>query len=381
MVTNTVVVLGGGIGGVVAARGLRRHLPAEDRVVVVESDPTFRFAPSFLWVMAGDRRPDQVSRDLRRLRRRGIEIVEGTVEGIDADTRTVATTAGPVDFDRLVVALGADLDPGALTGFGERAHNIYTLDGAEAAGEALRHHDEGPVAVVVGGMPYKCPAAPWEAALAADAILRRRGVRERCPLHLFTPEPAPMPVAGAEVGAAVIGLLAERGIEIHTGTTVSAIEPDVVRLADGETVAASLVLGIPPHRPPAVLSDSGLTTGGYLSVDPATLETDQEGISAVGDVTAITLPGGKMLPKAGVFAEREAHVAARRISTELVGDTPDETFDGRGSCFVELGDGTAGYAGGGFYDPTGPSIELRGPGRRWHLAKAAYEQWWLRRWL
>jgi sulfide:quinone oxidoreductase len=200
-------------------------------------------------------------------------------------------------------------------------------------------------------------------------------------VHLFTPEAGPMAVAGAEVGAAVTDLLIERGIEIHTETTVSAISSEELSLADGQSHPVSLILGVPPHRPPAVLADSGLAAGSYLPVDPAALTTGHAGISAIGDVTSIPLAGGKVLPKAGVFAERQAQVVARRIATDLCGRTPTEQFDGKGSCFIELGDGRAGYAGGGFYGADGPAIGLHRPGRRWHLAKIAYEQWWLRRWL
>ena len=91
MASNTVVVLGGGTGGIVAAHRLRRQLAAEDRVVVVERDPVYRFAPSFLWVLTGERRPEQISADLRRLRRRGIELVEAEARAIDTDARRVET--------------------------------------------------------------------------------------------------------------------------------------------------------------------------------------------------------------------------------------------------------------------------------------------------
>ena len=149
MAPNTVVVLGGGTGGLVAARRLRARLPRDDRVVLVERDPAYRFAPSFLWVMTGARRPEQVTADLRRVRRRGIELVEAPVEAIDTAGKTVTTSAGVLEYDRLVVALGAELAPEVLSGFAEGARNVYTLEGAAAAGRDLRELDGGRVAVLV----------------------------------------------------------------------------------------------------------------------------------------------------------------------------------------------------------------------------------------
>src|SRR3970282_523041 len=97
-----VVVLGGGTGGLVAAHRLRRELPREDRVVLVERDVVYRFAPSFLWVLTGQRRPEQLSADLRRVTRRGIELVTADALGIDTHAGQVETSRGTIAYDRLV---------------------------------------------------------------------------------------------------------------------------------------------------------------------------------------------------------------------------------------------------------------------------------------
>lgn len=378
-----VVVLGGGTGGVVAARRLRRELRDGDRVVLVERDPVYRFAPSFLWVMTGARRPEQVSADLRRLIRRGIELVQAEVHAIDTGHRKVATSAGELSYDRLVVALGAELAPDALPGFAEGAHSVYTLEGALATGRALSEFEGGRVVVLVSRLPYKCPAAPYETALLAEAVLRRLGVRGRSSIDVWTPEPFPMPTAGPVMGEALRGMLEQRGIGFHPEQSVERVEPGAreLVLAGGERVGYDLLLAVPPHRAPAVARDSGLAgETGFIPVDRATLATQVEGVYAIGDVTTIPLAGGKFLPKAGVFAHAQAEVVARRIAAELSGGTSGAAFDGHGACFVEMGDGVAAYATGDFYAGEAPRIRLRRPGRHWHLTKVAFEKYWLRRW-
>jgi sulfide:quinone oxidoreductase len=383
MADRTVVVLGGGTGGLVAAHQLRRLLDPSDRVVVVERDHTYRYAPSFLWVLTGARRPAQITADLRRLRRRGIEFVEADILGIDPTQRRVKTTEAELTYDRLVVSLGAELAPDALPGFSDGAHNVYTLDGALHARAALQRLHGGRVAVLVSRLPYKCPAAPYETAFLVEALLRRRGVRDGSHIDIYTPEPLPMPTAGPVLGEALRGMLHQRGIGFHPESTVERVDTkrSQLVLADGERVVCNLLLGVPPHRAPQVVRDSGLAgENGFIPVDPATLQTGAEGVFAIGDVTAIPIADGKFLPKAGVFAHAEAEVVARRIAGELAGRRTDATFDGAGACFVELGDGQAAYATGRFYGEGGPQINLRRPGRHWHAAKVGLEQYWMRRW-
>jgi len=384
MTDRTVVVLGGGTGGLVAARSLRRRLDSTDRVVVIDRSPTYQFAPSFLWVMTGTRRSEQVSADRRRLRRAGIEVLQADVHEIDLTGRRIKTSEAEVDFDRLVIALGADLVPDAVEGFAEAAHNVYTLEGASAAAKALRRFNGGRVAVMVSRLPYKCPAAPYETAFLTEALLRRRKVRNNSSIAIYTPEPSPMPTAGPVLGEALAAMLAERGIDFYPNHTVERVDPEAneLVLAGGERAGFDLLLGVPAHRAPMVLESSGLTAEtGFIPVDRATLATSADGVFAIGDVTTIPVAGGKFLPKAGVFAEAEAHVVAENVAHELAGRHSSATFDGTGACFVELGDGRAAFATGDFYAAEAPNIRLRRPGRHWHLAKVAFEQYWIRRWL
>lgn len=383
MSARTALVLGGGVGGITAARRLRRLLDAEDRVVLVERDPEFRFAPSFLWVLSGQRRPAQVVRDLRRLRASGIEVVEDEIQAIDANNRTVTTSGGRLQGDAVIVALGAQLAGDSVPGFEAAAHVFYTLPGAQSAGRAIASLESGRVAVLVAGMPYKCPAAPYEAAFLTEALLRGRGVRDRVDIDVYTPEPLPMPTAGPVIGEALRSMLEERGIGFHAGRSIERVDAEAHRLhfADAGTASYDVLLGVPPHRSPDAVASSGFAGAtGYAAVDPYTLSTGTPGLYAIGDATAIPIAGGKLLPKAGVFAEAEAETVARRIAAEWRGGSPSELFDGVGSCFVELGNGRAAFARGDFYASDGPRVAMRRPGRHWHLAKVAFEQYWLRRW-
>lgn len=375
----TVLVLGGGIGGAAAANALRERLGERHRIVVVDRDADQVFAPSLLWLMVGQRRPAAISRPLVKMLRPGIEIVRSNVRELDPAARRVATDAGELTGDAVVIALGAQLAPEAIPGYADAALDFFTLEGAGRFASALAGFSGGRVVVAISALPFKCPAAPYEAAFLIDADLRRRGLRDRSTIEVHTPEPAPMPVAGPGLGKAVVDLLAERGIAYFPGHPVEAYDgaSRQVRFADGSAVGFDLLAAVPPHRPPAVVAGSGLAgPSGWIPVDRGTLETSAPNVFAIGDVTAIALANGKLLPKAGVFAHAEAQVAAAQIASRLEGG-PAGRFDGHGYCWVELGAGVAGFATGDFFADPEPAVALRRPGRSWHAGKVLFERYWL----
>lgn len=386
MSAQTIVILGGGVGGLVAANELARLLPERHRIVLVERSRRHAFAPSFLWLMTGARRTGQITRDVRTLVPRRVEIVQAEAQSIDWPRGQIATGAGAIAYDHLVIALGAELAPEAIPGLAEAAHTFYTLEGTERLQGALRAFEGGTVAVVVSALPYKCPGAPHEGAMLLADHFRRRGLRGQVDLHLFTPEPQAMPVAGPELGSAVAGMLEGRGITFHPLHKLTAVDPEARELTfDGKSSARyDLLVAIPPHRGPSFVRDAGLANeAGWVPVDRRTLATARERVYAVGDVTAIPIPGrwkpdvGLMLPKAGVFAHEQARLVARRIAAEISGRGVSEEFCGDGYCMLEAGEDLAGFAFGNFFAEPSPDVRLRRVGRAWHLGKVLFEQWWL----
>jgi len=380
------MVLGGGIGGLVAANELRRRLPAQHRVVLVEKNDRHAFAPSFPWVMTGARRAAQVTRPVRDLLRHGVEFVHAEVRAISVPERRVVVDDRTLAYDYLIVALGAELAPETIPGLVEAAHTFYSLEGAAQLHDALQTFAGGTVAVVVSASPYKCPGAPPEAAMLLADVFTRRGIRDKVEMHLFTPEPQPMPTAGPVLGDALRQMLAARKIEFHPQHKLTAVDPRTRELsfAGAPPVPCDLVVAIPPHRAPELLRDAGLANeAGWVPVDRASLATGHEHVYAIGDVTSMSIPGRwkpdapLVLPKAGVFAHGQALVVAHRLAAEITGPAADETFDGMGFCTVEAGGGQAAFAFGNFLAEPSPELHLRRPGGIWHLGKVLFEQWWL----
>ena len=380
---KTALILGGGIGGIVAATRLRQRLAPEHRVVLVEKEADHVFSPSLLWLMLGRRRPGQISRPIAALARRGIELIRGSIERIDPAARTVHVNGEEIAGDHMILALGAELAPELIPGLAQAGHNFYTLAGSQSLCSALPKLSKGRLIVLVAAMPFKCPAAPNEAAMLLEYDCRRRGVRKDVQVDLYTPEPGPMPVAGPEVSAALRHMVEAKGIGYHPGHAVTSVDPIKRRLAfaNGAEADFDLLAYLPPHRAPKVVREAGMCgESGWVPVDRGTLETKFPGVYAIGDVTGIMLTSiSKPLPKAGVFAHNQAEVVAHNIVRAITGKGEQRRFSGDGECFVETGDGRAAFGSGNFYADPAPAIRLKGPSMMLHLGKVIYEKFWLYR--
>jgi len=381
--SKTVLILGSGIGGIVAASRLRKALPREHRVILVEREARHVFQPSLLWLMTGNRAPENISRPVDALEKRGIEVVRGNIERIDPARRAVQVNGTEWTGDYLVIALGAELAPEAIPGLAQAGYNLYTLVGAEALRDARLNLREGRLVVLVSGVPFKCPAAPYEAAMLLESDLRRRGLRRRASVAIYSPEPGPMGTAGPEVSAMLRRMVESKGIAYHPEHAVTRVDPPerLIHFSNNTTAKFDLLAYIPPHRAPKVVREAGLCgESGWVPVNRNTLETKFPGVYAIGDVTGIPLAIGKPLPKAGVFAHEEAEVVAHNIARAITGKGEEQTFQGHGECFVEIGDGRAGFGSGNFYAEPKPQVALHPPSRWRHWGKIAYEKYWLFRW-
>ncbi|MFZ2490701.1 MAG: FAD-dependent oxidoreductase [Thermoanaerobaculia bacterium] len=378
MAAKHIVILGGGTGGIVLANHLRELLAPEHRITVIERSATHAFAPSFLWLMVGQRTRASITRPLRTLLRHGIELVIGEASELDPAQRLVRAGSETIAYDTLVLATGAEMSMNGLAG----AETFFTLDGAARLEGVLREFPGGKVAVVVASTPYKCPGAPAEGAMLIRDHLRQRGVRAE--VDLYTPEPQPMPVAGPALGEAVVGMLGERGVGYHPGHALRSIGSGTVSFEGRDTVAADLVVAIPRHAPPAILRTAAVTNDtGWAAVDARTLATRDDAVFAIGDCAAIPLPGRwkpdvpLALPKAGVFAHAQAVALAGRIAARISGAPYLPEFCANGYCMLEAGEHLAGFAYGDFYGTPAPQLNLRHVGKTWHISKVLFEMWWL----
>ncbi len=325
-------MLGAGFGGLELVSRLSAEFGDGVDVVLIDQSDGFVFGFSKLDVMFGRALPSAVWHPYRDLAKPGVRFVQSTARSIDPASKRVVTDVGTFDADIMVVALGADLHPSDTPGLIEGGHEFYTVEGAFALRDVVARFEGGRVIVAVTSTPFKCPPAPSETALMMDDYLTGRGLRGRSQISLVMPLGMPIPPSPA-ASDALLRAFAERGIDWHPEQLVRELNPvrKVAMLSDGSHMPYDLFLGVPVHRAPSVVEESGLTVDGWIPVDPLTLETQFPDVYAVGDVTSVGTP------KAGVFAEGQAAVVADRIIALVRGTTRSAQYGGRGMCYLEFG--------------------------------------------
>ena len=377
-IPGSIVILGGGFGGIVSANRLRDLLGDESRITLIDRKSSFFLGLSKLWVMTGQREPGDQARNLGLLERKGIKVIQTEITKIDASARNVATKAGSFGFDYLVIALGAETAPGAVPGFVDGAHDLYdeSLKDVVRLRDTLKKFDGGKLLITVFGLPFKCPPAPYEAAFLIDELLRKKGVRDKTDFQFYTPEPFPLPAGGPNAGASIKSLLAERNISYNPGLKPKLVDPRDKSLAfeNGTIVHYDLLVGVPLHTVPKVVKESGLAgPSGWIPVDNRTLRTSYSNVFAIGDVAGVTTANNLLIPRSGILAEEEAKVVANNIATSILGRGTTQRFEGKGVCFMEVGGGKAALVKGDFLFEPSPKIEVSQPSSEGLQAKKEFE--------
>ena len=372
------LILGGGFGGIATARRLKEKLDETDEVILVDRRDSFMVGFRKTWALTGQSTLEAGQRPLDSLTSIGVRVMRDPVTRIDPSSRTAWMGDQRLSADALVVALGAELAPKAIPGFQEHAYNVYDPQDIPRAAQALTELQGGNLLIGVFGVPYKCPPAPYEMALLIREALEARGIHAK--IEVFTPQPVSMPLLG-QVGCDIIeGRLADNGITFLPNRKATAVESGEVIFAN-ERRQFNLLFGVPPHRPPAVVRESGLIgESGWVSVNSRTLETQFPGVYAIGDVVQIPMGNGKPLPKAGVFAESMGETVADRIAATFAGQEPEATFAGEGGCYLEVGAGQAMKVQGHFMAVPDPEIALTEASAQLLEEKRAFETQRLKTW-
>jgi len=371
-----IVIVGGGVGGTLAANLVSRKLKREidtgqATVTVIDKLGNHVYQPGFMYITFGHEREEKLSRPERSLLDERVQLVVDEVESIDEESSTVHLASGKeLGYEHLVLATGARILPEAIEHFDTEAHHFYTAAAARKLRKALDAFKGGQIVIAIAGMPYKCPPAPLEVSFLIEAELRKRGLRKKSDVHFCSPIGRAFTIESVSEMATPV--LEEKGIELHTFFNVEAIDAErkVVQSLEGEELPYDLLILVPPHRGQQFLIDSGFAPapGGWLPTDHHTLQVgERPNVYALGDATDLPLS------KAGSTAHFEAPIVAERLAAAVTGRKPDVkkgNYTGRVMCFFEIGDGKGTLLRFDYDHPPQPPK----PNRVWHLGKILFNK-------
>ena len=389
-----ILILGAGFGGLTTANLLRKNLSlssVDHQISIVDSKDYFIMGLVNLWILSGIRTLEDSKIALSRLENKGISYLNGAVTAIDPVSRTVTikgTSILRLEYDYLVIALGAEFELEHVKGFSENGGvNLYDAGQIPKLRERILSLKRGRIALCITSLPYKCPPAPYEASLLINDILVSNGTRDSISIDIYTPTPIALPVAGAKVSQDVINLLNDNHINFHPLHKIKTVlDKEMIEFENGNKANYDLLIAIPPHRVPKVIRNSDLIKEGqnWINVDKFSLKTDYENIFAIGDVNEVKVNENVAIPKAGVFAEAQAKVVSQQIIDDIENnrDKPlSPKFDGKGFCFMEVGDKKAGYIATDFYNEGGPVTLLEPPSKGSYEKKLDFEKSRISEWL
>ena len=373
--TQRILVLGGGVGGTLAANLTARKLKSEiDRgeavVTVVDEKGEHIYQPGYMYIAMGNEKPERLKRPERSLLDKRVQLEIGRAVGIDEAGRKVKLEDGrELEYDQLVLATGSRIVPEEIEHFDTEAHHFYGPDAAARLRKALDAFMGGKIVIGIAGMPYKCPPAPLEVAFLIEHELRQRGLREKTEMHYCSPIGRAFTIESVSEMATPI--LEEKQIELHTFFNVETIDPEkkVIGSLEGEELPYDLLILVPPHRGSQLVIDAGLAPpSGWLPTDHHTLLVGgRDNVYALGDATDLPLS------KAGSTAHFEAPVVAERVAAAVKGVEPKgkhASYEGKVMCFFEVGDGKGTLLQFDYEHPPQPPK----PNRLWHLGKIVFNK-------
>ncbi len=395
-----VIVIGAGVGGVPCAYELRKRLVKSHGVTLIGTAPYFEFTPSNPWVAVGWRDREHTRVSLREpLQAKGIEWIANPVSAIDAQQRRLTLSDGrTLGYDYLVIATGPKLAFEEVPGLGPDGftQSVCTQEHSVRAWEKYQEFLRQPGPIVVGAAQgASCFGPMYEFAMIVDADLRKRQLRDQVPITLVTSEPyiGHMGLGGvgdskglmeSELRQRHIKWITNAKIASVTQTSVAVVEHDEEGKPKKEhQVDFRYAMILPAFKGvDAVAAVPGLCNPrGFVLIDAHQRSKQYANIFSAGvcvaipPVEATPVPTGA--PKTGYMIESMVAAISENIAAEIEGRPAKALATWNAVCLADFGDTGAAFVALPEIPPR--NVTWTGVGKWVHLAKVAFEKYFLRK--
>jgi NADH dehydrogenase len=341
-IATRLVVVGGGIGGLAAARHLDRLLGGrrDVEITLVNRDNFFLLSPLLFEACSGVLELRHCAQPIRPCLRR-VRFIEATAQEIDV-ARRIVRVVGPdsaireLPYDHVVIALGAATNLSLIRGSEHartfktvadalllRDHVIEQLERADVEADVNRRRRLLTITVIGGGL-VGVELLGELTAFVDDELRYYPGIRrDELRFHLFEAGNRLLPESKPFLAEYAERLLRRRGAELHVGTPVQEIGPACVRWAGGQVESQTIVLaaGIVPNTV-AAATNVARDRRGRIMTEPTLRSTSDPRVWAFGDCASTPSPEGTPYPALAQHAVRAARVVARNVAAAIDGQPP-----------------------------------------------------------
>lgn len=395
-----IVIVGAGIGGIPMAFEMRENARPEDEVVVIADTPTFHFVPSNPWVAVNWRKPADIKVELAPVfKQKKITFIQQKVTQFHPTLNQVETADGnKVDYDFLVIATGPKLAFEEIPGLGPNGHtqSVCHVDHAGEAGEFWDRFVADPGPIIVGAVQgASCFGPAYEYLFIAETDLRKRKIRDQVKMTYVTSEPYIGHLGLGGVGDTKGMLESElRNKHIHwiCNAKIDKIEAGMMYVTEVDEngqvkkqheLPFKHSMMLPAFKGVDALQgiDKLVNPRGFVLVDAHQRNPTFTNIYSVGVCIAIPpleqtpVPTGT--PKTGYMIESMVTATAHNIREELDGKQPSHKGSWNALCLADFGDSGVAFLAIPQIPPR--NVQWASSGRWVHLAKIAYEKYFMRK--
>ena len=366
-----VLILGGGFGGVVAAKRLAEQVGDEHQITLVSRSRYFVFYPALVRLAFGKCEREDVQFDLRHaMLDRRVNFIEAEVARIDPRERKVTIAHGEVEgslsYDYLIFALGRRLATEQITGFYEHAHHLLNVDKAIKFGKAIANFHGGR-AIIGQCAGARLPIPLYETAFALARHLEENSEREKVRITIVSPDEVGSEFGDPAVAVRLQKALDQYQIEFLSAFPIERVTEHAVFNGSGQSINFDLLMLMPPFQGASAAFHQSITNESYINVDWSMRVIGINGMYAVGD--CVNFSG----PKMGHMAVRQADVAAVNLAAEIEGCEPVAHYDHEMRLVIDQGGPESIYLHKDIWTNEPATIRQ---GRFWSWAKRFQEKYW-----
>ena len=336
--SGRVLIIGGGWGGLAAAKELRVSAPQLEVTLIERQKSFWSHSISNRWLVNLAEKNVLSHSYEAAARTHGYRFVCAEVGSIDRSRHTVSTSDGEFAYDWLIIAAGIREDFSAWFGVDRNSIDFCRKNHASAFSDATQHaalkerlqrFTGGDLVMTIPPMPYRCPPAPYERAGLIAWWMKTRQIKGR--LIVVDPNPAVMSFDR------IFRDSYRDQITYMPQAKVKSVDPFKKQIVtDFDTIDFTDAILMPPQQAADILWQNGMIGQGsnWASVDPANLNMPgDEQVYIVGDAIDKVSQLFGHYPKTGQLAARLGRIAARQIAARASDQLPEKQLP-ESTCYV-----------------------------------------------